>query len=143
MIAYDNSIGAGQVGVYSIGVRIYNPITKAWTYETVRDKKASRYCYPFAFVSERYYHVQAVEDMYDTNYALLTPPHNTYQFRYGAVKHFQRLRTGGPWEEATILDFNNKPNIGKQQIADASLIIMDFTVDSENVVHAILKYNGT
>lgn len=141
-VAYENSTQKNLIGTFSIGARIYDPKTQQWVYETVSQNMNSKYAYPFTFVSEKYYHVFAIEDMPDPDYANLTAQHQAYQFRYGAVKHFQRLRTGGSWEETTLLNFNDNPNISKQQIGDSSLRILDFTVDSNNIVHAIIRYNG-
>ena len=141
LVAYNNSIQQ-KVGTNSLGARIYNPKENKWTYETVSKDMKSNYCYTFAFVSDKYYHVYAVEDDYDEDYAKLGEPYSNYCFRYGAVKHFQRLRTGGDWEETTLIDFNDKPGISKKDIWDTSLRIIDFTVDSSGIVHALIKYKG-
>ena len=141
LVAYNNSI-QNSVGTNSLGARIYNPKENKWTYETVSKNMKSNYCYPFAFVSDKYFHVYAVEDDKDLDYAKLGEPYSNYCFRYGAVKHFQRLRTGGDWEETTLIDFNDKPGISKKDIWDASLRIIDFTVDSGGMVHALIKFKG-
>lgn len=142
LVAYENSTQNNLIGTFSIGARIYNPKSGQWVYETVSQNMNSKYAYPFTFVSDKYYHVLAIEDMPDPDYANLTAQHKAYQYRYGAVKHFQRLRIGGKWEETTLLNFNDNPNITKQQIGDSSLRITDFTVDSHNTIHAMLRYNG-
>lgn len=142
LVAYENSTQNNLIGTFSIGARIYNPKSGEWVYETVSQNMNSKYAYPFTFVSDKYYHVLAIEDMPDPDYANLTAQHKAYQYRYGAVKHFQRLRAGGKWDETTLLNFNDNPNITKQQIGDSSLRITDFTVDSHNKIHAMLRYNG-
>ena len=140
LVAYTNSVGDDESKKDSLGVRIYNLQEQKWEYETVSMDLDSRYCYPFAFISDEYYHVYAVEDEYDEDYGNLGAPHDSYRYRYGAVMHFQKLRSGGEWQSEVILDFNSKPDITKKDIADMHLRIIDFHVDSHGVIHALLRY---
>lgn len=143
LAAYNNSTRYNVPGTNSLGVRIYNPGEDKWSYETVCRDMKSRYCYPFAFVSEKYYHVYAVEDDPDSDFGNLGEPYSNYQFRYGAVKHFQRLKTGGEWVETTLIDFNDKPGISKKDIFEIQLRVIDFYIDSKGIVHALIKYMGS
>ncbi len=142
-VAYNNSVRFDSPNTHSLGFRTWNPQSQAWSYETVAENMVSRHCYPFAFVSPGYFHVYAVEDDFDPDYAALGEPYASYQFRYGMVKHFQRSRSGGNWVETTLLNFNGKPGISKAQIWDALLRIVDFHIDSAGTVHALLRYKGT
>lgn len=142
-VAYNNSAQWNTPHTHSLGLRLWSPQSQTWTYETVAQNMASRFCYPFAYVSPAYFHVYAVEDDFDTDYAALGEPYASYQFRYGMVKHFQRPRSGGAWVETTLLNFDEKPGISKAQIWDASLRIVDLHVDSVGTVHALLRYKGT
>jgi hypothetical protein len=142
-VAYNNSVQWNTPNTHTLGFRVWNPQSQIWSYETVAENMVSRHCYPFAFVSPAYFHVYAVEDDYDTDYAALGEPYASYQFRYGMVKHFQRPRSGGAWVETTLLNFNGKPGISKAQIWDAMLRIVDFHVDASGIVHALLRYKGT
>ena len=137
LVAYTNSLLENNPNNHSIGARIYDG--NIWTYETVASGLVSRFAYPFAFVSDSYYHVYAIEDDYDTYYTTAGLPYNTYCFRYGMVKHFQRPITGGPWAETTLLDFNTTKS--KKEIWDAALRIVDFHVDYSGTIHALLRYN--
>jgi len=141
VVAYNNSVQGDTPGAHGLGVRIYNPSNQTWTYESVAENMISRHAYPFAFVSDTYFHVYAVEDDYDTYYETAGPPYNEYCYRYGMVKHFQRPISGGAWEETTLIDFNSTKT--KEEIWDASLRIVDFHVDSGNTIHALIRYKET
>lgn len=137
MVAYNNSLKAGSVGVNnSLAVRIFDGNT--WTFESVASGMISSYAYPFAFASDSYYHVYAVEDEYDTYYLTAGLPYSSYCYRYGAVKHFQRPVSGGAWTETTLINFNETKT--KNEIWDASLRVIDFHVDYNGTIHALLKY---
>lgn len=138
LVAYNNSLKAGSVGINnSLAVRIFNG--SSWTFESVASGMSSSYAYPFAFISDSYYHVYAVEDDYDTYYLTAGLPYSNYCFRYGAVKHFQRPITGGSWTETTLLNFNDTKT--KKEIWDATLRIIDFHVDFTGTIHALLRYS--
>jgi hypothetical protein len=139
LAAYNNSVMWNTPGTHSLAVQIYDPGEGTWTYDQVAANMGSRFAYPFAFVSNGYFHVYAVEDEYDTDYATLGPPYDGYLFRYGAVKHFQRPRSGGPWTETTLVDFNGVKS--KAEIWDMILRTLDLHVDSEGRIHALLRYN--
>lgn len=142
-VAYNNSVQWDTPNTHTLSFRVRNPQSQTWTYETVAQNMVSRHCYPFACVSPYYFHVYAVEDDHDADYAALGEPYASYPFRYGMVKHFQRPRSGGAWEETTLLNFNGNPGISKAQIWDAMLRITDFHVDAIGIVHALLRYKGT
>jgi len=142
-VAYNNSVQYDTPNTHTLGFRVWNPQSQIWSYETVAENMVSRHCYPFAFVSPDFFHVYAVEDDHDTDYAALGEPYASYQFRYGMVKHFQRPRSGGGWVETTLLNFNGIPGISKAQIWNAILRIIDFHVDAVGTVHALLRYKGT
>lgn len=142
-VAYNNSVQWNTAGTHSLGLRVWNPQSKAWTYEPVALNMVSRFCYPFVAVSPAYLHVYAIEDDFDADYTALGEPYASYAFRYGMVKHFQRPRAGGPWTETTLFNMNGSPGITKAQIWDAALRIVDFYVDSAGTVHALLRYRGT
>ena len=138
LVAYNNSLKAGSVGINnSLAVRIFDG--NSWTFESVASGMTSAYAYPFAFVSDSYYHVYAIEDDYDTYYLTAGLPYSNYCFRYGAVKHFQRPVSGGVWIETTLINLNETKT--KKEIWDASLRIIDFHVDYSGTIHALLRYN--
>lgn len=138
LVAYNNSLKAGSIGINnSLAVRIFDG--NSWTFESVASGMTSNYAYPFAFVSDSYYHVYAVEDDYDPYYLTAGLPYSNYCFRYGAVKHFQRPISGGAWTETTLLDFNETKT--KKEIWDATLRIIDFHVDYSGTIHALIRYN--
>lgn len=137
LVAYNNSLKAGSVGINnSLAVRIFDG--NSWTFESVASGMTASYAYPFAFVSDSYYHVYAIEDDYDTFYLTAGPPYSDYCFRYGAVKHFQRPISGGAWTETTLLNFNETKT--KIEIWDANLRIIDFHVDYSGTIHALMRY---
>lgn len=138
LVAYNNSIYSDAVGGHTLGAQIYDPSTGKWTYETVAKDMTSRYCYPITAVSKDYYHILVIEDQLDLELAKL----RNMQYRFGAVKHFQRKKTGGLWEETTLIDLNNRPEISLGEIDDAHLVIQDLVVDQQGLVHAILRYSG-
>ena len=138
LVAYRNSVTLNNLNNNSLAVRIFNGST--WTYECVASGMASNYAYPFAFVSDSYYHVYAIEDDYDPYYETAGLPYSNYCFRYGAVKHFQRPISGGVWTETTLLDLNVTKT--KKEIWDATLRIIDFHVDYSGTIHALLRYNA-
>lgn len=138
LVAYNNSLKAGSVGINnSLAVRIFDG--NSWTFESVASGMTSSYAYPFAFVSDSYYHVYAIEDDYDTYYLTAGLPYSNYCFRYGAVKHFQRPVSGGAWIETTLINLNETKT--KKEIWDATLRIIDFHVDYSGTIHALLRYN--
>jgi len=141
LVAYNNSVQWDTPDTHSLGVRIYDPSSQSWSDETVAENMVSRHAYPFAFVSESYFHVFAIEDDYDTYYESAGPPYDEYPYRYGMVKHFQRPLSGGSWEETTLINFNESKT--KEEIWDASLRIVDFHVDSANTIHALIRYTET
>lgn len=137
LVAYNNSLKAGSVGLNnSLAVRIFDG--NSWTFESVASGMSSSYAYPFAFVSDSYYHVYAVEDDYDPYYLTAGLPYSDYCFRYGAVKHFQRPISGGTWTETTLLNFNDTKT--KKEIWDATLRVIDFHVDYSGTIHALVRY---
>lgn len=138
LVAYNNSIYSDAVGGHTLGAQIYEPSTGKWTFETVGKDMASRYCYPITAISKDYYHILVIEDQLDLSLAKL----RNMKYRFGAVKHFQRKKTGGPWEETTLIDLNNRPEISLGEIDDAHLVINDLVVDQQGIVHAILRYSG-
>lgn len=73
---------------HAILTRIYDPVTQEWSFETVATDLSTRFCYPYAAISEEYFHVLAVEDEYMPEELLHTGNPN----RYGIIKHFQRAR---------------------------------------------------
>lgn len=141
-VAYNNSFSSKGNKSDNLGIQVQDPLTGKWQYETIQSNMASRYCYPFAYVSRNYIHVIAIEDQYDPDYLSLPAPHYTYAFRYGAIKAYQRLKTGGPWVETTLIDLNQREGITKQMIGDSMMRLMDVTVDNDGLIHAVVKYNG-
>ena len=138
LVAYNNSLKSGNTSINnSLGVRIFDGNT--WTFESVASGMNSNYAYPFAFVSDSYYHVYAIEDNYDSYYETAGLPYSNYCYRYGSVKHFQRAVSGGAWTETTLINLNE--TMTKKEIWDAILRIIDFHVDSSGTIHAILRYN--
>ena len=137
LVAYRNSLILNNSNNNSLAVRIYNGNT--WTFESVATGMTSNFAYPFAFVSDFYYHVYAIEDDYDPYYETAGLPYSNYCFRYGAVKHFQRPISGGPWTETTLINLNETKT--KKEIWDATLRIIDFHVDFSGTIHALLRYN--
>lgn len=142
LVAYNNSVQWDTPGTHSLGARIRDPASGSWAFEPVAQGMLSRHAYPFAFVSDGYFHVYAVEDDRDTSYDALGAPYSGYPYRYGMVTHFQRARAGGPWVATTLIDFNGKAGVSKAQIWDASLRIVDFHVDAAGIAHALLRYKG-
>jgi len=139
LVVYNNSIQWDVPGTHSLGARIYNPKVREWTYETVADNMTSRHAYPFGFVSESHLHVLAIEDDRDYDYDEAGPPYSDYPYRYGMVTHLQRPRAGGPWEQTVLVDFNSV--ISKEELWHMSLKIVDFHVDFDGTVHALIRYN--
>lgn len=137
LVAYNNTLKLHSPNNHSLGVRIFDGTS--WTFESVTSNLTSNYAYPFAFVSDSYYHVYAVEDDYDAFYETAGTPYSNYCYRYGAIKHFQRPISGGAWIETTLLNLNDTKT--KTQIWDATLRITDFHVDYSGTIHAILRYN--
>ncbi len=140
LVAYNNSIQWNAPHTHSIGVRIYNPSQNSWIYESVATNMPSRHCYPFAFITDDFYHVFTIEDDYDLYFENIGPPYDSYPFRYGMIKHFQRSREGGNWNETTLVDFNLSKT--KEEIWKMGLRIEDFYVDSKNIIHAIFRYKS-
>src|SRR5690606_27716112 len=72
--AFNNSVEWNTPNTASIAVKIYDPSLMTWTYEQVASGMASQLAYPFAFVSDDYFHVYAVEDQYDPYYETAGTP---------------------------------------------------------------------
>ena len=137
LVAYNNSLKAGNISINnSLAVRIFDGNT--WTFESVASGMNSNFARPFAFVSDSYYHVYAIEDNYDAYYETAGLPYSNYCYRYGSVKHFQRAISGGAWTETTLINLNETKT--KKEIWDASMRIIDFHVDFSGTIHALLRY---
>ena len=141
LVAYNNSVPPDTPGTHSLGVRIYDPSSQHWSYESVAEDMISRHAYPFAFISDSYFHVLAIEDDYDPYYETRGQPYSEYPYRYGMVKHFQRPISGGNWEETTLIDFNSSKT--KEEIWNMRLRIVDFHVDLSGTIHALIRYTET
>jgi len=135
---YNNSPNHNSDDENSLAVRINNGSEENWVYEDVATGLTTYYAYPFAFASNDYYHVLAVEDKYDEYYLSAGKPYNEYPFRYGQVRHWQRPRTGGSWEETTLINLNE--TLTKEKIWKSILGIHELYVDNTGTVHAILRY---
>lgn len=136
--AYENSPDGSTPGNNSLALRISDDSGETWAYEDVATNLSSRFSYPFAFVSPSHFHVLAVEDMYDEDYLSAGEPYESYPYRYGQVRHWQRPRSGGAWEETVLLDFND--TMSKEEIWDAMLRIVEFYVTRDGTAHALLRY---
>lgn len=118
---------------HAILARIYDPITEEWSYESVATNLSTRFCYPFAAVSENYFHIIAVEDEADET---LPSP-----WRFGIVKHFQRARDSNEWVESTLVDFTDEINANPEVNDLLWMRNMDLFVDSKDIVHVMIRYN--
>lgn len=130
LVAYTNSIN--NYGISCLGAKIFNTTTKSWEFSSISTTLPSRYCYPFAFVTEEYFYVLAIEDEEDH-----TIP-GDHPYRFGAVKCFQRARTSTSWQESTLIDLN--PHYSSVEIDELNLENCDLYVDSSGIVHAIVRY---
>jgi len=134
LVVYMNSIHeSGSTPPHSLGARIYDPVEKKWSYESVAANLTSRFCYLFVAVTDEYFHVLAVEDDYDEDLEF-----TGYPFRFGMVKHFQRARDSDEWVESTLIDFN--PTLSKLEISEIWLRNYELLVDSEGTVHVLILY---
>jgi len=120
-------------GSRSLGARIYDPATGKWSYETVTKNLPSDFTYPFVAVTDKYFHVLAIEDTYDPELEV-----TGYPMRYGMIKHFQRVRDSGEWVESTLIDFN--PTFSSLEISEFWLRHYELLVDSKGIVHALVLY---
>ena len=133
LAAYQNSLQEDPP--HSLGARIYDPITEKWSYESVATNLTSRFCYPYAAVTNEYFHVLAIEDDPDEDLEF-----TGYPYRYGMVKHFQRARNSNNWVESTLIDFN--PTLSKLELSEIWLRHSDFLINSKGIVHALILYCG-
>ncbi|MFC2096761.1 hypothetical protein ACFLSI_00360 [Bacteroidota bacterium] len=138
MTVYNNSPDSNSDSNNSLAVRINTDNDENWVYEDVVTGSTTNYAYPFAFVGDTYYHVLAVEDKYDEYYVNAGSPYNGYPYRYGQIRHWQRLRSGGSWEETTLINLNE--TLTKKEIWNSILRIHELYVDKTGTIHAILRY---
>lgn len=142
LVVYNNSTLFNVPNENSLGARIRNPSTGAWTYESIALNMKSRHGYPFAFVSDTHFHVLSVEDDQDPALMALGGRYAGYPYRYGEVSHYQRPRSGGPWTQTTLLQLNDQPWISKADIWKMRLRIDDLHVDSAGTIHALVVHTG-
>ncbi len=138
LTVYNNSPDINKPGQNSIGARISKDKGESWAYENVASGLMTNYAYPFAFVSSTYLHVLAIEDQYDEEYLSAGSPYDEYPYRYGQVRHWQRLRSGGAWEETILINLNE--TLTKKEIWNSILRIHELYVDQSDTVHVILRH---
>jgi len=120
---------------FALVARIYDPIEENWSFEPVVTDLTSRFSYPYAAVTDDYFHVLAIEDDPDEDLES-----TGFAYRFGAIKHFQRARDSTEWVESTLIDFN--PTLSKLEISKIWLRHSDFLIDSNGIVHALISYCG-
>jgi hypothetical protein len=135
LVAYQASMNY-PAPPHAILARIYDPLTRAWSYETVTTNLSTRFCYPFAAVSEGYFHVLVVEDEAEENL-----PEGYAPYRFGIIKHFQRARDSDEWVESTLIDFTAEIDANPEVNDCLWLRNMDLFVDSSGTVHVMIRYN--
>jgi len=134
MVVYPNNIP--DPPPYTLGARIYDPDTGSWSYETVTDDLPSTFCYPFAAVTDGYFHVLAIQD-----YFVESLPEGYAPYRFGIVRHFQRARDSDEWVESTLVDFTAEIDANPEVNDLLWLRTMDLFVDSSGTVHVMVRYN--
>lgn len=116
---------------HAILARIYDPITQEWSFETVTTDLPTRFCYPYAAVSDEYFHVLAIED---------EDVEDLSTFRFGIIKHFQRARDSDEWMETTLFDFTQTHS--NQEIDELGLRNWGLVTDSAGRVHLLISYGA-
>jgi hypothetical protein len=133
MVIYPNNIP--EPPPFTLGVRIYNPDTEEWSYETVTENLPTRFCYPFGAVTDGYFHVLAIQDDIDETLPQDSP------YRLGIIRHFQRARDSTEWVESTLIDFTEEIDTNPEVNDLLWLRNMDLFVDSSGIVHVMIRYN--